>query len=55
MEFSDIIFSMRNKWGYQNSPECRGYFDRADVLKIDDFWGLGMSEEKYRQHDFHAI
>ena len=44
MEFSDIIFSMWNKYGSQNSPEFRGFSDRAKMmLKIDDFGGLGMS------------
>ena len=44
MEFSDIVFSVRNKWGNQNSLECQGYSDRARIMLKLLTWGTGHWE-----------
>ena len=41
MVYHLFIINLR---GYQNSPEDRGYFDRAkNNVKIAVYWKLGMS------------
>ena len=54
MEFSDIIFSVWKQWGYQNSPKCRDYSDRAKIVSKFLILGNWVWAKEKNQRDLNV-